>query len=94
MSSRESIDEPVRQFHGAGGPAKAPSDRTQAEGAEAFSASDRGQVDAFFGAARAAGGIDNGAPELRPQHHPHYYAAFILDPDQYNIELVCHLEQT
>jgi catechol 2,3-dioxygenase-like lactoylglutathione lyase family enzyme len=60
----------------------------------AFNASTREQVDAFFAAARAAGGIDNGAPGLRPEYHPHYYAAFILDPDGYNIEVVCHLAQT
>jgi catechol 2,3-dioxygenase-like lactoylglutathione lyase family enzyme len=60
----------------------------------AFNARARAQVDAFFAAARAAGGIDNGAPGLRPEYHPHYYAAFILDPDGYNIEVVCHLAQT
>lgn len=60
----------------------------------AFNASDRGQVDAFFAAACAAGGASNGPPGLRPQYHPHYYAAFILDPDQYNVEVVCHLAPT
>jgi catechol 2,3-dioxygenase-like lactoylglutathione lyase family enzyme len=60
----------------------------------AFSASSHQQVDAFFAAARAAGGIDNGAPGLRPEYHSHYYAAFILDPDQYNVEVVCHIAQT
>lgn len=60
----------------------------------AFNAGTREQVDAFFAAARAAGGIDNGAPGMRPEYHPHYYAAFILDPDGYNIEAVCHLAQT
>ena len=58
----------------------------------AFNASAREQVDVFFAAACAAGGISNGAPGLRPEYHPHYYAAFILDPDGYNIEVVCHLE--
>lgn len=60
----------------------------------AFSAGARAQVDAFFAAALAAGGTDNGAPGLRREYHPHYYAAFILDPDQYNIEVVCHTAQT
>jgi len=60
----------------------------------AFSASSREQVDAFFAAAIAAGGTSNGAPGPRPEYHPHYYAAFILDPDQYNIEVVCHIAQT
>lgn len=56
----------------------------------AFSAADRATVDAFYQAALAAGGKDNGAPGLRPQYHPGYYGAFILDPDGINIEAVCH----
>ena len=56
----------------------------------AFVATNRGQVDAFHRAALAAGGKDNGPPGLRPQYHAHYYAAFVLDPDGHNIELVCH----
>ncbi len=39
----------------------------------------------------AAGGKDNGAPGLRPQYGPNYYAAFVLDPDGHNIEAVCYL---
>ena len=38
----------------------------------------------------AAGGTDNGAPGVRPHYHPNYYCAFVLDPDGYNIEAVCH----
>jgi catechol 2,3-dioxygenase-like lactoylglutathione lyase family enzyme len=56
----------------------------------AFSAEDRATVDAFYAAAVAAGGRDNGAPGLRPQYHPNYYGAFVLDPDGHNIEAVCH----
>nr|WP_312990489.1 VOC family protein [Comamonas koreensis] len=56
----------------------------------AISAHSRAQVDAFYAAAIAAGGCDNGAPGLRPHYHPHYYAAFVLDPDGNNIEAVCH----
>jgi catechol 2,3-dioxygenase-like lactoylglutathione lyase family enzyme len=56
----------------------------------AFTARDRGQVRAFYDAALAAGGRDNGAPGLRPQYHPEYYGAFVLDPDGHNIEAVCH----
>ena len=56
----------------------------------AFRAESRGQVDAFYRAAMAAGGKDNGAPGLRPQYHPDYYGAFVLDPDGHNIEAVCH----
>ena len=37
-----------------------------------------------------AGGRDNGAPGLRPEYHPHYYGAFVFDPDGNNIEAVCH----
>lgn len=57
----------------------------------AFSAPDRHAVDAFYGAALQAGGGDNGKPGLRPEYHPNYYAAFVLDPDGYHIEAVCHL---
>lgn len=56
----------------------------------AFAAESRAQVDAFHAAALAAGGRDNGVPGLRPHYHPHYYGAFILDPDGHNIEAVCH----
>ncbi len=56
----------------------------------AFSADNRAQVDAFYKAALAAGGRDNGAPGPRPQYHEHYYGAFVLDPDGNNIEAVCH----
>jgi len=56
----------------------------------AFRAANRKSVDAFYHAALAAGGTDNGAPGLRPHYHPHYYGAFVLDPDGHNIEAVCH----
>jgi catechol 2,3-dioxygenase-like lactoylglutathione lyase family enzyme len=56
----------------------------------AFRAASRAQVDAFYRAALAAGGRDNGAPGLRPDYHPNYYGAFVLDPDGHNIEAVCH----
>ena len=56
----------------------------------AFSSPDRATVDAFYRAAMAAGSVDNGAPGLRPIYHPSYYGAFVLDPDGYNIEAVCH----
>jgi catechol 2,3-dioxygenase-like lactoylglutathione lyase family enzyme len=55
----------------------------------AFAAPDRETVDAFYGAALAAGGKDNGKPGLRPDYHPNYYGAFVLDPDGHNIEAVC-----
>lgn len=56
----------------------------------AFRVGSRARVDAFHAAALAAGGRDNGAPGLRPHFHPHYYGAFVLDPDGHNIEAVCH----
>jgi catechol 2,3-dioxygenase-like lactoylglutathione lyase family enzyme len=56
----------------------------------AFAAENRQQVDAFYRAALAAGGKDNGPPGLRPRYHPNYYAAFVIDPDGHNIEVVCH----
>ncbi len=57
----------------------------------AFQARDRAMVDAFYRAALASGGKDNGGPGERP-YHPGYYAAFVLDPDGNNIEAVYHGE--
>jgi len=56
----------------------------------AFVAENRQQVDAFYRAALAAGGKDNGAPGVRPQYNANYYAAFVIGPDGHNIEAVCH----
>jgi catechol 2,3-dioxygenase-like lactoylglutathione lyase family enzyme len=56
----------------------------------AFASPDRETVDAFYEAAMAAGGRDNGPPGLRPDYHPNYYGAFVFDPDGNNIEAVCH----
>ena len=56
----------------------------------AFVATSREAVDAFYAAALAAGGKDNGAPGLRPHYHANYYGAFVLDFDGNNIEAVCH----
>ena len=56
----------------------------------AFSATERAAVDAFYTAALAAGGVDNGPPGPRPQYHADYYGAFVRDPDGNNIEVVCH----
>ena len=57
----------------------------------AFSA-DRAAVDAFHAAALAAGGTDNGSPGLRADYHPHYYGAFVRDPEGNNVEVVCHAD--
>lgn len=54
----------------------------------AFRAPTRAAVGAFYEAALAAGGTDNGGPGLRPDYAPDYYAAFVLDPDGHNVEAV------
>lgn len=54
----------------------------------AFQAQDRAMVDRFHEVALAHGGKDNGAPGLR-DYTPTYYAAFVIDPDGNNLELVC-----
>ena len=56
----------------------------------AFHAETREVVQAFYSAALKAGGRDNGAPGRRTHYHPDYYGAFVLDPDEHNIEAVCH----
>jgi catechol 2,3-dioxygenase-like lactoylglutathione lyase family enzyme len=65
-------------------------DRAAAGTHVAFGVRTTEQVDAFHAAALAAGATDNGAPGLRPQYHPGYYGAFVLDLDGNNIEAVCH----
>ena len=54
-----------------------------------FTATDRAAVDAFYAAGIAAGAKNNGPPGPRALYHPHYYGAFVLDPDGNNIEAVC-----
>jgi len=56
----------------------------------AFHCEEHAAVDAFHAAALAAGGTDHGAPGIREHYHPHYYGAFVLDPDGNNVEAVCH----
>ena len=56
----------------------------------AWRAATRAQVDAFYRAAIAAGGQDNGAPGLRPEYHAHYYGAYFRDPDGNKLCVVCH----
>jgi catechol 2,3-dioxygenase-like lactoylglutathione lyase family enzyme len=55
----------------------------------AFRAADRKSADAFHEAGIKAGGQDNGAPGLRADYSPTYYAAFLIDPDGNNVEAVC-----
>jgi catechol 2,3-dioxygenase-like lactoylglutathione lyase family enzyme len=56
----------------------------------AFTAPTRAAVDAFYLAALAQGGVDDGRPALRSEYSPSYYAAFVLDPDGNKIEAVNH----
>jgi catechol 2,3-dioxygenase-like lactoylglutathione lyase family enzyme len=55
----------------------------------AFSGKDD-DVRRFHADATAAGYRSNGEPGERPRYHPGYYAAFVLDPDGNNIEVVDH----
>ena len=55
----------------------------------AFDAPSQEAVDLFYAAALAAGGRDDGAPDLRPRYSPTYYAAFVIDLDGYKLEAVC-----
>jgi catechol 2,3-dioxygenase-like lactoylglutathione lyase family enzyme len=52
----------------------------------AFIAPSREAVDRFHIAAIECGGLDQGAPGLRPHYGTNYYAAFVLDPDGYKLE--------
>ncbi|MEM7428120.1 MAG: VOC family protein [Pseudomonadota bacterium] len=59
----------------------------------AFNAGTRAVVDAFYAAAIANGGTDEGGPGLRPQYHEHYFAAYVRDPDGNKLQAVCHLAE-
>ena len=56
----------------------------------AFTASSRGEVQAFFDAAVATGAEVLHKPRLWPEYHPGYFGAFVRDPDGNNVEAVCH----
>ena len=56
----------------------------------ALVASSRDGVTRFYTAALRMGGVDEGAPGLRPNYGAGYYAAFVRDVDGYRIEAVCH----
>jgi catechol 2,3-dioxygenase-like lactoylglutathione lyase family enzyme len=56
----------------------------------AFGVPDNARVDEFHRVATAAGHQDNGAPGERAVYHEGYYGAFVLDPDDNNVEAVCH----
>ncbi|HET7203939.1 MAG TPA: VOC family protein [Steroidobacteraceae bacterium] len=54
----------------------------------AFAAPSRDAVQRFHATACELGGRSDGAPGLRPAYGPHYYAAFVLDPDGHRLEAV------
>jgi len=56
----------------------------------AFKLDSRAKVDAFYAAALANGGTDEGPPGLRPHYHANYYAAYVRDPDGNKLQAVCH----
>lgn len=47
------------------------------------------QVRDFHAAAVANGGTSEGAPALRPQYNPDFYAAYVRDPDGNKLAAVC-----
>jgi catechol 2,3-dioxygenase-like lactoylglutathione lyase family enzyme len=59
----------------------------------AFSAPTREAVRAFFAAAVGIGAEVLYEPRVWPEYHPHYYAAFVRDPDGNNVEAVCHVPE-
>lgn len=54
-----------------------------------FEVETKEQVDAFYETALRSGGMDHGAPNIREEYSPMYYAAYALDPDRNNIEALC-----
>jgi catechol 2,3-dioxygenase-like lactoylglutathione lyase family enzyme len=54
----------------------------------ALVAPSRAAVDAFHAAALKSGGIDEGAPGLRP-YSPNFYACYVRDPDGNKLSAVC-----
>lgn len=59
----------------------------------AFAVGQRATVDAAYRLALECGGISDGAPGLRPEYHPHYYAAYFKDPEGNKLCVVCHAAQ-
>ena len=55
----------------------------------ALAAPTQASVAAFYAAALATGGADNGSPGLRPDYGPNYFAAFVVDPEGHRLEAVC-----
>ncbi len=53
-----------------------------------FEVDTKEQVQTFYDNGLLSGGMDNGAPGIREDYSPTYYAAFLLDPDGNNIEVL------
>ena len=88
---REGHDAPAHvQFKGSSGSFSLVSGTPTEHVHLAFVAPDDETVAAFHRAGTAAGHRDNGAPGERPEYHAGYYAAYLLDPDGNNVELVNH----
>jgi len=56
----------------------------------AFIANSRAAVDEFHKAALTNGGFDEGAPGIRKEYKPDYYAAYVRDPDGNKLQAVCY----
>lgn len=56
----------------------------------AFLAPNVEAIHAWYQKCLELGGRDNGAPGIRPEYHPGYYGAFIVDPDGWRIEAALH----
>ena len=54
----------------------------------AFTAPNQAAVDSFYREGLKTQGSDNGAPGVRQDYSPNYYAAFLYDPDGNNVEAV------
>jgi catechol 2,3-dioxygenase-like lactoylglutathione lyase family enzyme len=78
------------RFHGASGSFSLVAGEPTEQVHMAFGVTRDGSVGDFHAAAVAAGYADNGSPGERPEYHPGYYSAFVLDPDGNNIEVVNH----
>jgi catechol 2,3-dioxygenase-like lactoylglutathione lyase family enzyme len=57
-------------------------------------ATTRDQVNNFYEVALKSGGIEEGAPGIREEVHPNFYATYVRDPAGNKIVVVCHAEQT
>ncbi len=55
----------------------------------AFKADSHEAVTRFHDEGLKAGGRDNGAPGIRADYAPTYFASFLIDPDGNNVEAVC-----